>query len=599
MALKVQRIGRYSLGTIALVCVITGGLLLSFATASISGSRADVPSETVALGPAGQTPALRLSAPPPGADEGGARRPPDPRRPVEPRRPDEPLGTAVVVHGFGASKEFMREMSYSLARAGFEVYAVDLPGHGRSAVSLDAQQVTAWFSEILRDIDRRERPAGGLYLVGHSLGTLIVTTGALENPDLDIRAVVAVSPIFSAITPEEPPNYLALFGQSELPGVQNAALEALALGTGVENPELETVYGDFEDGTARSAGMVLTTGHASIANHRVTIGLVIQWLYRATGLPDLPLPRLERATSERGFGFVGAVLLFMGLFLYLGSAGGLLGHAPRRPDARALTAEARKAAGKPEKILTPRGLEPEETLTEGEQEAKEKASQLLTGARVIPLLFALAAVVTTAAAAFFGWFTFLGQLVTEYVSFYLLVFALVLIPFLVFLGRLIRVGPLLGPSTRGGYLRSALFGLLLFGLVFALVGLFGTHSMLNLVPPVNRLALIGILALLLAPFSIIDEMIRGTVHDRIGLTWGLFVVLIGKLIIYLSWYTAMILPNPPQGLLVVVGPLLQIFVTLDLAGTFIYNEHGNWVAPAVLKTLSLAWILGTVFPLVV
>ncbi len=595
--LRSKRIGDHTLGAIARFLVVVGVFLYILSVLSIGSSRADVPSVGLFLGPAGETPVLYLRPPAGGAGGpgGGAGEGGEGGGDGE----AAPLGTVVVVHGFAASKEFMRELGYSLARGGFEVYLVDLPGHAHSRVPLDPAGLIDWFRALLRDLQHGGRLAGDrLFLVGHSLGTIVVTRGALASPELPISAVVALSPILAEVTLTEPPNYLALHGEGEIPGVREAALGILRSGTGLEAPELGRVYGDFADGTARSAGPVGGTTHVSVANNVETVKRVLRWLYAAAGTPERGLPRLEREGAERNFGLLGAVVLWLGVFYLAGAAAGLIGHAPRRPDARAVVEDARKAAGRPAEAPPPSRYGDPPALTEEERRAKDKATQLFAGTRVIPLLFAVAVVPSTLIPGYFGWFTFPRQHLVDYLALYLLIFTLTLAPFLASLGRLLRVGPLVAPSSRGGPVRSALLGLFLFVLAAGLVGWFATLSTTNLIPPQARWGQIGVLALLFLPFAAVDEMIRGTVHDRTGLTWGLFVTVIGKLIIGVSWYAALLLPRSPQGLVVMIPLLIQLLVLLDLAGTAIYNEHGNWVAAAVFKALSLAWILGTVFPLV-
>ena len=45
-----------------------------------------------------------------------------------------PRGRVLVVHGLDVSKEIMQSTSAALADGGFEVYNIDLPGHGDSPV---------------------------------------------------------------------------------------------------------------------------------------------------------------------------------------------------------------------------------------------------------------------------------------------------------------------------------------------------------------------------------------------------------------------------------------------------------------------------------
>jgi len=586
------RLVSLNLRSVALILLVVGAVLVGMSTLSIHASRGDVTAETIALGPSGATPALHLTAAgpaPDGSPDGAAA----------------PLGTAVVVHGFAASKEFMREMDYSLARAGFEVYGLDLPGHGRSSLRLDydGETLSRWLRDVLADMDAGGLVRGdGVYLIGHSLGTLVVTRAAVDQtgqePGPDIRGVVAISPIFSDITTTRPPNYLALTGESELPGVKDTALEALAKGTGLEQPELETVYGHFADGTARAAAVVKGATHISAANSPKAIAATIQWLYSSAGNPELELPRIEHLTAERNLGLVGSFLLWLSFF-YLGAgAAGLLGFAPRKPDVQVIMEEARVAAGLPPQPEPARPGQPPRELTEPEREAKERVALLFSGTRLIPILFAMAAVAAAASVAYFGRLSFVRQMVTDYLATYLLVFTAVMLVLGLLLGRALRVGSLFPMRLRRNPVTSLALGVVLFAAALGLMGWFATLSFTAAWPSTGRLGHIALLAVLFAPFSVVDEMLRATVHDRTGYTWGFFVTVIGKLVMALSWYGALFLPNGPQPLFVVLTPVTGVFIAIDAASSVIYNEHGSWVAPAVFKTLTLAWIAGTIFPLI-
>ena len=585
-ALETRRLVAYSLRSVAIVILAAGLFLTTLSALSLVSSRADVPVEKIALGPDGNTPALRFEARPLGGAAEVAAAPPG------------GLGTVIVVHGFSGSKEFMRNICYSLARSSFEVYAVDLPGHGQSPLRLDSAALTDWFSALLADMKAKGQfTPGGLYLVGHSLGTLVVTRGALENPGLGIRGVVALSPIFSDINLTQPANYLALFGESELSGVGAAALKALSAGTGLETPALETTYGDMAAGTARAAAVIKGASHISIVDSNLAIGSSIIWLRSATGVPVTELPRLQREKAERSFGAIGALLVLLGAF-YLGAgAVGLLGHAPRRPDTMTIVEEARVAAGLPVKPTAAETGPKAPPLPERIREARAQAVRLFAVTRVIPILYALAAVVAAVFVGFVGALPFVRQAGTDYLSLYLLVFALVAGPLVLLATRLLRSGPLVNPRIRLGGPLSVALGLVLFLMVLGALGWFETLAWVRLWPAASRWPLILLLAVLFFPFSAIDEMVRGTVHDRAGLTWGLFVAVIGKLMLVVTWFASVFLPHPPQALIVVAPVMIGLLVLLDLVGSMLYNEHGSWLAGAVFKALTLAWLAGSIFPL--
>ncbi len=597
-ALKTKRLWDFTLAALARLFLIAGLLLSTVSVTSIWSSRSDVPTQTVLVGPDSRTPALRLGPvlAPGGPGSGG---------------PTGAVGTVIVVHGFAGSKEFMRDIDYSLARAGFEVYGVDLPGHGRSGLPLRSDSLPAWFSELLADMRQKGLISPGrVYFVGHSLGTAVVTKGALDNPGLGVRGVVALSPIFAEITPTEPANYLALIGEGEIAGVKDTAMKALRLGTGLSDPKQETVYGDYAAGTARAAATVKGASHVSLPDAKVAIGSAVKWLRSASGEPIADLPRLERERAERSFGAIGVAMLLLGLFYYGAGALGLLGHGARRPDARALVEDARVAAGLPARpavaapTRAPSGVTiPAKPVTEGPLppvvvEAKERATQLFTGTRAIPLLYALAMVVAVAVPGLAGPLSFLRQNGPDYLTVQLLVFAAVMGPLLAYTGRFIKAGRLVDLRTRLGLACSLALGAALAALVVGSVGWFVTFAWTAALPPLSRAGHLALLFAMFAPFAVIDELVRGSVHDRTGFWWGLITIAIGKTLLMLSWYLGLLFPTRPTALLLVGPILVSLLVVLDVFLSLLYNEHGSWVANAVVKAAALAWAVGSVFPYV-
>lgn len=93
----------------------------------------------------------------------------------------------VLVHGFGISSSYFMPAAERLASE-FEVFAPDLPGHGRSdapARALDigghAEALRAWL---------RKLGIAGACLVGHSMGCQVVTELAARHPDVADRLVL-------------------------------------------------------------------------------------------------------------------------------------------------------------------------------------------------------------------------------------------------------------------------------------------------------------------------------------------------------------------------------------------------------------------------
>ncbi|MCK6586261.1 MAG: alpha/beta fold hydrolase [Polyangiaceae bacterium] len=101
------------------------------------------------------------------------------------------LGTVLLTHGYGQNRYAWhlpaRSLSNYLARAGFDVFNLDLRGHGRSrhlgarrpahVSEFVKEDIPAVIEEIQRLSSPRHRP---VFLVGHSLGGLIGYGAATE-----------------------------------------------------------------------------------------------------------------------------------------------------------------------------------------------------------------------------------------------------------------------------------------------------------------------------------------------------------------------------------------------------------------------------------
>jgi len=88
----------------------------------------------------------------------------------------------LLVHGFGASAYQWRQMLPALARAGFHVFAPDLPGHGFSQLALaDGEYTRAAYARrmwLLLDAVG----VGRAPVIGHSMGGAIAAEMAWQQP---------------------------------------------------------------------------------------------------------------------------------------------------------------------------------------------------------------------------------------------------------------------------------------------------------------------------------------------------------------------------------------------------------------------------------
>ena len=112
-------------------------------------------------------------------------------------RPDGPARALVVnVHGLGDHSGLYPTLVEFLLARGFAVHAPDLRGNGRSPGP--RAYIERWdeFREDLRrflKVVREEEPELPMFLLGNSLGGLIVLDFALHHPE-GVRGVIAASP---------------------------------------------------------------------------------------------------------------------------------------------------------------------------------------------------------------------------------------------------------------------------------------------------------------------------------------------------------------------------------------------------------------------
>ncbi|WP_188037049.1 alpha/beta fold hydrolase [Actinotalea sp. JY-7885] len=131
----------------------------------------------------------------------------------------------VLVHGIGVSGRYFEPLARELARTG-PVLVPDLPGFGASRWT-GATLGIAEHARVVTELVAREGWSG-VVLVGHSMGTQVVTEAAAASPGLA-----------SAV---------ALFGPVTEPGARSAVRQGLRLlrGTRHETPRANwTVFSDY------------------------------------------------------------------------------------------------------------------------------------------------------------------------------------------------------------------------------------------------------------------------------------------------------------------------------------------------------------------
>lgn len=138
--------------------------------------------------------------------------------------PGPPLGRILVVHGLSASKDFMNIAAYGLADAGFEVFSIDLPGHGASRAGFEIFRARAAVESVM------DRLGPGTTVLGHSLGAGLLLDIA---QDREVGNLVLFSPAPIPLDRIRSPRILIFEGQFDPGRIQIFAprIEAAATGT--------------------------------------------------------------------------------------------------------------------------------------------------------------------------------------------------------------------------------------------------------------------------------------------------------------------------------------------------------------------------------
>ena len=121
------------------------------------------------------------------------------------------LGQVLVVHGLDADKEMMNVLCLGLSDAGFEVYSIDLPGHGDSKVGFNAMVARRAVNSILDTL------GPDAIVIGHSLGGALLLDLASERT---YGTLVLLSPTPTPVDRVRAKRMLVVTGQFELPRIQ-------------------------------------------------------------------------------------------------------------------------------------------------------------------------------------------------------------------------------------------------------------------------------------------------------------------------------------------------------------------------------------------
>jgi pimeloyl-ACP methyl ester carboxylesterase len=213
-----------------------------------------------------------------------------------------PTPAALVLHGTAVSHSSCAPaLSIPLARSGFAVLAIDLPGHGRSGGMVDRVDYFGPDRFLRGESDQPAIDAAidflqaqplidheSLVLLGYSRGGWIATAAGARRAD--IAGVIAICSAPTSTDALKPTNLLILAPALDLIVPQAAYLGALAQATG-RRGRVGVTHGSLDVGTGRSLWLSPWSTHLSFMAEPVVAERAVQWALLSTGRIAKNAPR--------------------------------------------------------------------------------------------------------------------------------------------------------------------------------------------------------------------------------------------------------------------------------------------------------------------
>lgn len=110
---------------------------------------------------------------------------------------EEIKASMVIIHGYGENSDLFLESAIQFALNGFDCHLVDLRGFGMTGGS----RMGGWkISELHYDVAaclKQVKPNLPLFIYGHSMGGLTITSFLINNYNLNISGVLLSAPFLN------------------------------------------------------------------------------------------------------------------------------------------------------------------------------------------------------------------------------------------------------------------------------------------------------------------------------------------------------------------------------------------------------------------
>ncbi len=203
--------------------------------------------------------------------------------------PEERPPGLVLVHGFASDRQGVSGLARRLARSGYAVLTLDLPGHGENrapfARSFARPDVFGPALSAAVDFLRASPHVDGsrIAVLGHSMGAAAALDYATRDSGID--AAVLISGGFALHGPYRPPNTLFLYASGDPPRIPERARELAARLAGAEGAAPGESTGDPAAGTAVRVAEISGADHLTILFADQTVAEIRAWLAAAFGAP--------------------------------------------------------------------------------------------------------------------------------------------------------------------------------------------------------------------------------------------------------------------------------------------------------------------------
>ncbi|MDT8306973.1 MAG: alpha/beta fold hydrolase [Anaerolineae bacterium] len=101
---------------------------------------------------------------------------------------------ALMLHGFMGSPTSSRPLAHHLARHGISAHCPLLPGHGELPDKMYGVRRQQWVDEVEEGLETLRRRADEIFVVAHSMGTVLGAHLAINHPE--IRGMVMLAPLY-------------------------------------------------------------------------------------------------------------------------------------------------------------------------------------------------------------------------------------------------------------------------------------------------------------------------------------------------------------------------------------------------------------------